>query len=91
MEKQKIKLGSKELILQQIDVKNKLEFSQLMVNGFGDLNLVGSIEYILNHIVVSPQGLTIEDFKFNEIQALFQHVKDFLDLEGQDVTIQILN
>ena len=90
MKKQKIKIGEKEFVVQDISTKDKLILQQTMVDGYGGIHLVEAMEYILNFVIVVPQGLIIDDFKFDEIQVLFEFVKEFLGLEGKQIKIELI-
>lgn len=90
MNQQKIKLGKHTLTLQDISTKHKIMFQQELVDAHGKLNIVGAIDYILKYVVVQPQGLTLDDFSFAEASSLLNYTKDFLDLEGKEIEIVIV-
>lgn len=90
MKQQKIKLGTREITVQDISTKDKLILQQTMIDGHGQIHLVEAMEYILNYVVIQPQGLIIDNFAFDEIQVLFEYIKEFLGLEGKQIKIEVL-
>jgi len=92
MKQQKIKIGDKVIVLQDLDNRHKLEFQSTMVDAGMNLKLAESVDYILKYVVVQPQGMKMDDFSWPELQALNTHAKVFLGLgEDSQVTVEILD
>ena len=90
---QKIKLGEKELTLQSVGTREKLEFRQMGINNLtGKADLVALAEFTLKKVVVVPQGLKLEDFEQDELEALVRFVADFLGVNSEKkIDIEVLD
>lgn len=90
MKSQIIKMGGKEYTLQDISNKDKIFFQEISV---GKSPLTKMYAYMLNNIIVKPQGLTIEDLDISELGALLLHTQDFLDCsptKATEVVIEVI-
>lgn len=90
MKTQVFKLQDKEYKIQDLTTREKLRLQGIMATASGEIRIVESLEYLIKNVVLEPEDLNIDDLSISEINTLYAHILDFLDLKKSTQTVTVV-